>query len=106
MPGSEIAIRIQRREEIDDVLVQVRARTRVEGIDDVALMVQLGLCPAPFIADPLATEAYRLFAITESGGPWPWTGGYYDQPAIFIDCVEVIRDERARIAAEMRVAGG
>lgn len=104
--GSDLRFEIRSLDDLGPVLDRLREKIGPPGIDDVSLMMAAHICPAPFLLDPLAMEAFRLEGLIAGGAPWPWPGGFYESPAIFAACREAIAQERMKIRSEMKDANG
>jgi len=106
LAGSSLSWRIDSPDQVDETLAEIKSTVGLDPtIDDVALMVIVGICPSSVIYDPLAIEAFSLYRAIEDGRPWPWPGGWYDQPALFDQCCRVIRDEQMKIQMETQPRG-
>jgi len=106
LAGSPHSWQIASVDDVDETLATIRTATGLDPlIDDVSLMVVVGICPSSVIFDPLAIEAFSLYRGIEDGRPWPWPGTWYDQPALFDQCCRVIRDESTKIQMEMQPHG-
>lgn len=87
-------------EEMETALHDLRIAYYPEGahMDDVSLCFYMGACPVPLLRDSAALEAWRLYQAMKDGKPWPWRGGYYDQPHVYALAEQVIEDEMRKYA--------
>ncbi len=104
-PGMARTFTICSVSDIESMLEEIkRLNPNAAKIGDVAVLVRAGVCAVPLF-DAFTREALRLVSIIEGGGPWPWPGTFYDQPAIFARAHEVIKSEQGKITSEGKSLG-
>lgn len=74
-------------------------------ISDVTRCIWMRVCIVPLL-DAFTMEAWRLHVAIERGRPWPWSGGFYGQPARFARATEIIDSEQNAIRQEKKADGG
>ena len=80
-------------------IADVQSVEQYRNTSDVTILKLMGVCPAPLF-DAFTLEAYRLHQAISGGAPWPWSGTFYDQPAVFARAQEIIMKEQAMIRKE------
>lgn len=104
MPADSRRFHIATVSDLEDALDSLRSTEAFERMGDIGCMVAMGVCPAALFG-AFEREAYRLFQMVKGGGPWPWPGSYYDQPAIFARAQDIIGSELSAIASEGKTLG-
>ena len=104
MPAHGRRYRIASVADMEAMLDDLRIRDGFALLGDIGCMVAMGVCPMALFGT-FELEAFGLARMVRSGGPWPWTGNYYDQPAVFARATSVIGSELTVIASEEQSLG-
>ena len=105
MPATSRRFRIATVDDMEAMLDALREHEGFALMGDIGCLVAMGVCPAPLFG-AFEREAYRLFQMVKGGGPWPWPGSHYEQPAIFARAQDIIGSELTAIASEGKTLGG
>lgn len=70
----------------------------VPELNEAEHLLRVNVCPAPFI-DRLSIELYKMYQLCGTNR-FPYPGGYFDQPEIYIDAVGIIAAEENALAKE------
>jgi hypothetical protein len=92
--------RVESKADIPALIEWARQNEGCAEMPECSLLITLGICPIPLIT-PLSAECYKLYNLGQIGGPLMITdGSYYDQPAYYINALNVIASEQAVLRGE------